>query len=143
MNLALIGLTGSRRWPDPRPLEDTLMDVWHDALELGYDGISLIHGDADGADTIGDNWARRQRVPVRALPADWEGPCGPECQPGHRRRKRNGRTYCPLAGHRRNQRIVDERPVLMVAAHHNGSTGTADCVRRAEAAGIPVHRITA
>jgi hypothetical protein len=34
--LALIGLTGSRRWPDPRLLEDTLLQVWHDALQDGY-----------------------------------------------------------------------------------------------------------
>ena len=143
MRLALIGLTGSRRWPDPVLLEDTLLGVWHDALQLGYDGIELIHGDADGADTIGDTWARRHGIPVHPLPADWEGPCGPECQPGHRRRKRNGRTYCPLAGHRRNQQIVDRRPLLMVAAQVDGSTGTADCMRRAKKAGIPVYRITA
>lgn len=143
MTLALIGLTGSRRWTDTQLLEDALLDVWHDALENGYDGIELIHGDADGADTIGDQWAERNGVPRRQRPADWEGPCGPECQPGHRRPKRNGRTYCPLAGPCRNQQIINERPLLLVAAQVNGSTGTADCMRRAKAAGIPVHRVTA
>lgn len=144
MRLALILLTGSRSWPDPQLLEDTLLNAWHDALEDGYDGIELMHGHAhDGADAMGDRWAIRNGVPHRRRPADWEGPCGPECQPGHRRTKRNGRTYCPLAGHRRNQAMVDERPLLVVAFHHGGSTGTADCMRRAKAAGIPVHRITA
>jgi hypothetical protein len=141
--LALIGLTGSRRWPDPRLLEDTLLDVWHDALQIGYIGIELMHGCADGADTIGDRWARRNSIPVRERPADWTGPCGTECQPGHRRRNRRGLEYCPLAGHRRNQHMVDERPVLFVAASHRNSSGTADCARRARTAGIPVHTITA
>jgi integrase/recombinase XerD len=41
------------------------------------------------------------------------------------------------AGHRRNQLMVDLKPLLLVAAHHNGSTDTADCIRRATKAGIP------
>ncbi len=142
MKLALIGLTGSRRWTDRQYLEDTLIDVWHDALQVGYTGIELMHGCAEGADTMGHEWAWRTGFLIREFPADWQGPCGPECQPGHRRRNRRNVEYCPLAGHRRNQQMVDERPVLFVAAHYQGSTGTADCVRRAKAAGIPVHLIT-
>jgi hypothetical protein len=41
--LALIGLTGSRRWPDPQLLEDTLLQVWHDTLQDGYTGIRRLH----------------------------------------------------------------------------------------------------
>ena len=140
-NLALIALTGSRNYPHRGRLEDTLLEAWYDALENGYDGIELIHGDADGADTMGDEWAKRNGIPRSPKAADWPGPCGPECRPGHRRPRRDGTTYCPLAGHRRNQLIVDQNPVLLVAAHHNGSTGTADCIRRAETAGIPVRRV--
>jgi hypothetical protein len=142
-HLALIGLTGSRRWPDVPLLETTLFLVWHDALEIGYDGIELMQGCAEGADTIGREWAIHNGILVRDRPADWEGPCGSECQPGHRRRNRRGTEYCPLAGHRRNQGMVDERPVLFVAASYRNSSGTADCSRRAKKAGIPVHTITA
>jgi hypothetical protein len=143
IRLALIGFTGSRSWPDPQLLDVTLLNVWHDALQIGYDGIELMHGDADGADTLVDAWAVRHGIPRRRRPADWSGPCAANCPPGHRRTNRRGSEYCPLAGHRRNQQMVDEQPLLFVAAHHNQSTGTADCIRRAEAAGIPVHRITA
>jgi hypothetical protein len=137
-NLALIGLTGSRLWPDVPLLEDTLLLVWHDALQDGWDGIEFMHGCADGADTIGGQWAKRNGILVRERPADWEGPCGTECQPDHRRRNRRGTEYCPLAGHRRNQQMVDERPKLFVAASYRKSSGTADCTRRARKAGIPV-----
>ena len=143
MALALIGLTGSRKWPNPQLLEDTLTQVWHDALANGFTGIELMHGCAEGADTIGHEWAFRTGFLIREFPADWNGPCGSECPPGHRRRNRRGSEYCPLAGHRRNQQMVDERPVLFVAASYRNSSGTADCVRRARAAGIPVHTITA
>ncbi len=44
MTPALIGLTGSRRWTDIHNLEDTLCLVWHDALQVGYTGIELMHG---------------------------------------------------------------------------------------------------
>lgn len=142
-DLALIGLTGSRKFRDRGRLEDTLLDVWHDALQNGFTGIELMQGCAEGADTMGDQWAKRNGILVRERPADWEGPCAPDCKPGHRRRNRRGTEYCPLAGHRRNQGMVDERPELFVAAQVNGSTGTADCVRRAEAAGIPVWRVQA
>jgi hypothetical protein len=142
--LALVLLTGSRSWPDPQLLEDTLLDVWHDAVQDGWDGIELMHGHADrGADAIGDAWAIRNGVAYRRRPADWSGPCAATCPPGHRRRNRRGAEYCPLAGHRRNQQMVDEQPILVVAASHNRSSGTADCARRAEAASIPVYPITA
>jgi hypothetical protein len=137
-NLALIGLTGSRLWPDVPLLEDTLLLVWHDALQDGWDGIELMHGCADGAATIGGHWAKHNGILVRERPADWEGPCGTECQPGHRRRNRRGTEYCPLAGPRRNQGMVDEKPELFVAASYRKSSGTADCARRARKAGIPV-----
>jgi hypothetical protein len=143
VSLALIGLTGSRTWTDVPLLETTLFLVWHDALEVGYTGIEVMHGCAEGADTIAGQWARRNGLLVRERPADWEGPCGPECPPGHRRRNRRGTEYCPLAGPRRNQRMVDEQPLLFVAAHHRGSSGTADCIRRARAANIPVLTLTA
>jgi hypothetical protein len=141
-HLALILLTSSRKWPDPQFLEDTLLDVWHDALQDGYDGIELMHGTAEGGDTIGDAWAIRHDVPRRRRPADWNGPCAPTCPPGHRRINRRGLEYCPLAGHRRNQGMVDEGPLLCVAASYQNSSGTADCMRRAKKAGIPVLRIT-
>lgn len=144
MNCALILLTGSRSWTDTRWLEDTLLEVWHDALQDGHDGIELMHGHADqGADAQGDDWAHRNGILVRRCPADWPGPCSTSCPPEHRRTNRRGGEYCPLAGHRRNQNMVDARPQLVVAAHHTGSRGTADCLRRARTAGIPELVLTA
>lgn len=155
MNLALIGLTGSRTYPDRARLEETLLEAWHDALQDGYTGIELVQGCAEGADTIGRDWAIHNGIPVRDRPADWEAPCEPGCKPGHRRTRRDGTTFCPQAGHRRNQGMVDELPVMFVAAptycalprcshaRRHYSHGTADCIRRAEAAGIPVRTIPA
>lgn len=153
-NLARILITGSRSWPDPQLLADTLLQVWHDALQDGYTGILITHGTAEGADELADLWALGHDIPRDPHPADWEGPCAPTCPPGHRRPRR-GTDYCPHAGHRRNQHMVDLRPLLCIACispctrptcrqkQPHDSHGTADAIRRATTAGIPILRITA
>lgn len=140
--LARIMVTGSRTWTDRQRLADTLDDTWHDATQLGYDSLLLTQGAASGADMLADTWALENAAPRDPHPADWDGPCAPDCPAGHRRQAR-GRDYCPRAGHRRNQEMIDLRPLLVVAFHCDGSRGTADAIRRAQAADIPVRTITA
>ncbi|WP_228981352.1 DUF2493 domain-containing protein [Streptomyces sp. DH12] len=140
---ARILVTGSRTWTDWGLLDTVLMDTWHDAVQDGYPGIHLTHGACpDGADSMVGAWAVEHHVPQDPHPADWTAPCPLHCAPGHRRRRRDGTDYCPTAGPRRNQHMVDLRPLLVIAFHHARSSGTADCMRRAESAGIPVRRIT-
>jgi hypothetical protein len=79
----------------------------------------VVHGDYRGADTLAKEWARSRGIPEVGYPADW----------------RMG----PSAGPARNQRMLDaERPDGVVALPGGG--GTADMVRRARAAGLPVWR---
>jgi len=80
--------------------------------------IRVIHGAARGADTLGGEWARKHNHLEVKCPADW-------------------RRYGRAAGYKRNQSMIDEHHVDMVVAFPGGR-GTADMVRRAKAAGIPV-----
>ena len=81
----------------------------------------LIHGKARGADTLAAEWADERGLEVWAFPADW---------------KRDGNAAGPL----RNQRMLDlAQPHGVVA--FPGGVGTADMVRRAEAAGAVVMRV--
>ena len=149
---AVIVLTGSREWTAVTALEAVLMDAWHDALQLGYTGIVLRHGDCpDGADAAGDAWARRNDLPVDPMAADWDS-CGDGCpaRPHRIRRPPGDRLhpgvlpdYCPVAGPRRNRRLVakDPVPVLCVAAPLGRSVGTRGCMRLARAAGVPVRLV--
>ena len=127
---ARILVTGSRSWTDAQLLADTLLDTWHDATQLGHTGIVIVHGGADGADTLADLWARGTGIDVETHPADWDH-CAGDCPPGHRKPRARGGDYCPTAGHRRNQRMVDAGAHLVVAFQRAGSTGTADCMSRA------------
>lgn len=73
-----------------------------------------------GADWLAKCWAGERRVPVRTVNADW---------------LHHGTRAGPL----RNQQMIDLRPDLVVA--FPGGAGTADCVRRAREAKIPVSQV--
>jgi hypothetical protein len=138
--------TGSREFTDRGLIDLVFMDCWHDATQLGADGIEVVEGEAGGADTLMREWAEANGVVVDPVPAAWEA-CGPECPagPGHRRQRWDGSEYCLTAGHRRNQLMVDRGAAVAVGFLVPGlpCKGTRDCLRRAEAAGIPVRSFEA
>jgi len=81
----------------------------------------IIHGDQLGADTYAKWWATERGVPHAPFKAEW------------------GR-YGKSAGPVRNRRmIVEGKPDLVVA--FKGGKGTADMVRQAMRAAIPVQEI--
>lgn len=90
---------------------------------LGNGPIDLIiHGGAPGADRLAQEFADMGGIHSRSFAADW---------------KAHGKAAGPL----RNQQMLDEgKPDLVMA--FPGGTGTADMVRRAKAAGVPVKEIS-
>jgi hypothetical protein len=84
--------------------------------------LTIIHGDARGADRLAGEWARERGVPVRAFPADWN---------------QHGKNAGPI---RNAQMIREGQPDAVVA--FPGGRGTDDMVRQASRAGITVLRIT-
>lgn len=116
-------VTGSREWSD----RDVVRDALTQALTTCADPVfTVVHGaNPRGADRWADEWARNHTstgFAVERHPADW--------------------SMGKQAGHWRNQHMVNLGADLCLAFFQPGATnrGTADCVRRAEAAGIPVRR---
>jgi hypothetical protein len=107
-------ICGDRHWADQAKIHQAL-----NALE----GVSLvIEGECQGADLLGREVAEALGIPVRPFPADW-------------------RRYGRAAGPVRNQQMLDEEQPDQVLAFHPDlarSKGTADMVRRARKAGLPV-----
>lgn len=127
-------VTGSRDWRDTQMIRDELAK-----LMRPNNFLTVVHGACDrGADLTADLWAREYAWVNERHPADWVGPCRPGCKPGHRRRNSYGGTYCPSAGHYRNQDMVDLGADVVLAFQRNGSRGTQDCIDRALAAGLKV-----
>ena len=81
----------------------------------------LIHGGARGADNLAGQWAKTHKgVTVVVVPAKWG---------------EHGKS----AGPRRNAEMVEMKPDMVVG--FSGGVGTADCLRRADEAGLKVIRI--
>lgn len=112
-----------------RDLDSSLVWNWLEAhaTELCADALNrashvlithVIQGGATGADTGAERWARASEIPVSCFRADWE-------------------QYGRQAGPLRNARMLAEgRPDAVIA--FPGGKGTADMVRKARAAGLPV-----
>ncbi|MCK1520245.1 DUF2493 domain-containing protein [Bradyrhizobium sp. 17] len=108
---------GGRDYDDARSL-GMVLDAAHSANPIEC----LVHGAARGADTLAADWALEHDVLCKAYPADWD---------------RDGKAAGPI----RNQRMLDLGKPHMVVAFPGGK-GTADMIRKAEAAGVPVVRVT-
>lgn len=78
----------------------------------------VIQGGANGADKLARMWAYSRKCEMENYPADWD---------------KHGKAAGPI----RNQQMIDEGKPTKVFAFAGGR-GTADMVRRAKAAGIPV-----
>ena len=112
---------GSREWTD-RELLAAAIDQAVAEHGAGRPGVVLIEGDARGADRLAGQLARARGWQLEVYPADWQ---------------RQGRA----AGMRRNHQMLhDGRPehVLAFTDDLDASRGTADMVRRARAARLPV-----
>jgi hypothetical protein len=111
-------------WPFIRDHLDDICDErgWYIEDESGNRlyGVVIIHGCAEGADLLADEWGLINWVKIEGYPADWK-------------------KYKKAAGPIRNQQMLDEgKPDLVVAFPTKNSRGTWDMVRRAEKAGVPV-----
>ena len=95
--------------------------------ELGMLAPSrIIHGGANGADSLGGRYARENRIDCRKFPAIWRPADGRDPVTGRALQK----GYNPRAGFQRNERMLHEgRPDLVMA--FPGGNGTAHMVRTA------------
>jgi hypothetical protein len=119
--------------------------LWHhynQARNAG-DGLLVVHGDCPtGADRIARQWVEEMQhrgfegVDQEPHPADWGRDCDEHCY--HKPRTKNGEPYCPVAGHLRNQEMVDATAYACLAFPLPDSRGTKDCITRAKKADIEI-----
>lgn len=111
-------ITGSRRWTDQATIETALREA---AADLHPRTVTVVHGACPygGADIIAAAIGDRLGFVVEPHPAAWQ---------------EHGKAAGPL----RNQEMVDLGADVCLAFPDADSRGTWDCVRRADAAGIPV-----
>lgn len=93
------------------------LDAFHAETPISL----LVQGDARGADRMAATWAASRGVHYAAVPALWN-------------------RYGNAAGPRRNAAMLLLRPEVVIA--FPGGSGTADMVKQAKAAGVPVLEVS-
>jgi hypothetical protein len=105
---------GGRDFNDNFLLEKTLNEYLHL-------NPTIIEGGVQGADRMAGDWAEKNNIPYEVFFAEW---------------KRFGKK----AGLLRNQKMLDEGKADFVIAFPGGN-GTADMIKRAKKANVPVKEI--
>lgn len=113
-------MCGGRDFGDLTLMTQAFFDIAEGLLDADGEYVSIptiVHGAARGADTLAGMLAEQYGWNVEAHPADWD-------------------THGRAAGVIRNQQMLDTGIDHVVA--FPGGRGTADMVRRAQRAGVPV-----
>jgi len=154
-------ITGSRQGVPSAAVWDYLDKAISQARQAGHTTITVVHGDADGADTHAAEYCEDQAgwydntgtaLHVEAHRPDWATCSTPKCTPAHRRTRKDGSTFCPAAALHRDDRMValgaDHclafiAPCVKPACRRpqpHGSHGASYTADLAEKAGIPTRR---
>lgn len=108
-------ITGSRTWTDWHTIEVAIRE---EALKELSDTV-VVHGAADGADSLAGYLAQRMGLVVEVHPAEWK-------------------VYGRSAGFVRNRHMVGLGADVCLAFIKDRSRGATMCARLAREAGIPV-----
>ncbi len=102
--------------------------------ESGFKIAEIVSGTAKGVDSLGEQWAKENNIPVKRFPAPWDDiKDKPESEIGQ---NSFGKKYWKRAGAFRNQQMADYADALIAIT--TGSSGTADMINRAEKKGLKV-----
>lgn len=73
-------------------------------FRINSENIEIISGKAEGADSLGEKFARKFGINVKEFPAKWDDFTVEKCSIG---KTRSGKKYNKLAGHNRNSEMAD------------------------------------
>ena len=93
----------------------------------------IVSGMANGVDKMAARWARRNDIPLKKFPANWQD----MSEPCHVKLNKYGHPYNALAGFNRNALMAEYSDVL-IAIWDGVSKGTMDMVKRAREKGLLV-----
>ena len=124
--LMRILICGDRYWVDKDLIKIKLYDIVKDYEDLVTKNITIIHGNAPGADILGKQAALDLGIPeenILSFPADW---------------KTHGRAAGPI---RNKQMLSEGKPDIVLAFHDDigrPNCGTLDMIKQANKAGVNV-----
>jgi hypothetical protein len=135
-------VTGSRNWDDVGRVRDEIVKIKSFAESLGLtpSQVTLVHGNAQGADRTAGTFAAMVGFNVVSVPAEWnthqwadvDGEPKQVCRcdiPNVR--------YCKMAGIARNLKMLDEhKPDMVLAFNRDNSSGTMHTINESRKRGL-------
>ena len=110
-------IAGPRDFTDPRELDLAIAEAQAKGIVI----TEVVCGKARGVDTLGEEWAKRNGVPVKEFPADWD-------------------THGKQAGPIRNLQMARYGEALIALTYTElPSTGTTGIIRTALILNLKVH----
>lgn len=130
MEMFKVIIAGGRDFKDYRRLKSYCKHVLQN-----QSNVEVVSGTADGADSLGEDFAIEFKLGLKSFPAHWNDIEGkPENQIGTRR---DGKKYWKVAGHVRNTQMADYADAL-IAFWDGKSTGTKNMIDTAKKKGLKV-----
>lgn len=109
-------IAGPRDFTDASELELAVAAARKDGIVI----TEVVCGKAKGVDTLGEEWAKRNGIPVKPFPADWN---------------KHGKA----AGHVRNGEMARYGEALVALSYVSPSRGTFNMILQAKEHGLMVH----
>lgn len=118
-----IAVVGSRNFLNTKYVEYVLNHT-----EKIFGDFVLVSGGANGADTLAERWAIRNKHECEIYPANWEDLTHPDAKI---KTDKKGRKYDAAAGFRRNKQIVEAADIV-IAFWDGQSRGTLNTIMLAK-----------
>lgn len=129
-----IAIIGDRTITDPKILEDAIK-------ASGFTITEVVSGGAKGADTLAENWAKKNKIPIKVFKPNWddltaEGAIVKErVNPFNKKMEK----YNANAGFARNSDIINYADGVIALQTNGDTNGTQDSVKKAKTRNIPVY----
>lgn len=105
--------------------------------KCGFTNITeVVHGDARGADKLGEQWGKSQGLFVKSFPADWKNVSSPNAKV---KLNAYGEPYNCLAGFERNEQMAKYADCFIILQPDGDTAGSSDMKKQAEKLNKPVY----
>jgi hypothetical protein len=132
-------IAGSRKFNNFPLLEKECKRIFKE-IHVPKD-VVIVSGTADGADTLGEQFAEKYNLEIEYFPADWHNL---DARPCFIKLDRNGNEYNSLAGFNRNEDMAEyasKNNGVLICFRVNHSPGSGDMIARAKKHGLKVFEI--
>lgn len=125
-------IAGGRELTDEKLVEDAIK-------ASGFEIEEVVCGKAPGIDTVGENWAKKNKVKIKPFPAEWDNLELPGATPKSRynKWKKREEIYNSSAGFYRNGLMAKYAECLIAIPGEGG--GTKDMIEKAKAEGLEIY----